>query len=104
MLVTPRIATCRATAPCRSINCGSRAAKKINALGLDACKMNPFSSIFLEDAVRGAAAAGETIDDSLKIVARPSQTRYAAPIHLIRKNRLYEAIRIEPRPVAETMK
>jgi len=85
------------------MNCGSSAVKKTMAFGFAAWTAKARAKTRPGVAAPTAGAVASTVPVARR--ARiPSQTRYAAPTHLMQKKRSYDARRIAPRPVAESRK
>src|SRR5262249_8105639 len=86
------------------MNCGRIAVKNNSAFGFAACKTNPSRSIRQPPRDSLTASGRDKIEDLRKKLARPRYTRYAAPAHLIKKKRRYEATITAPRLVADNAK
>src|ERR1700735_5474778 len=101
--VIARIVICGATGVPGSTNCGSSAVKNTMAFGLDACKINPSRNMRPERASFCGEAAGRT-SDFPNSARSPKKMRYAAPIHLMAKNKWKDASSTVPTPAAESTK
>jgi len=75
--ITPKVAICRATAPCpTSTNCGRNDQKKSAVLGLSTATSNPCENTRPD--ARACPDTGST-DRAASQVRTPSTTRYTAP-------------------------
>ena len=90
------------TEACGSMNCGRSAVKKTRAFGFATCTRNPRPA--RRTSVPSPAACTPPSAAGLRNARRPSQTRYAAPAHLIAENTSCDAIRTAPRLVADSTK
>ena len=85
---------------CGSMNCGTKARKKIATFGFSALVRKPCAKMRGKGRAVTAAGSASPVACRLRNIAMPMKTRYAAPIHLTTMNAVAEVASTAERPSA----